>query len=589
MRNKFFLKNLLLFIVPLLIPIVILGTLSLIMTRQYLQGERNRANLQVFNQIDRNLDTIYNETNSLKLQFGNADVLYRLEEILRTQRITLENLRLLEAAQNDLNVAAYANSFVQSIYVYVRNPNDQFLASGTGIVKFEGFYDAGWMEGADVQEENRVGGIRTERRFVRPYSFQEAMPVITFYQNVYSVFSAEPIGVIALNLYADSLEAQLGQTTGYPSQAIVIVDERGRVVLQSPSLAPLDDAALAKIAAASSPFVLKSGERSYQVTMPAASSNPFGWRIYSVAPTRWSDNPIAQQLSIFTALCVLLSLLLGLALSYWLTRKNVRHIRTMIAIIHSAERGMPMPKLPTTKRVDEYRFITQRLIQNFIERNYLQVQLSEKKYRLQALELTALQAQMNPHFLFNTLETINWKVVGLAGRHNEVNDMLENLSDLLKYSLSGPDQIVSLGKEIDYTKSYLDIQKVRYNDKFDAIWDYDPEAIQRYGMPKLMLQPLVENSIYHGIKVKEGRSRIKIKIVRLPDRLRIAVIDNGVGMDELRLRQVEAMLRTDTEPADHIGLANTNRRIKLTYGEEYGLSVRSKPNWGTTVAIEIPL
>lgn len=587
MKNKFFIKNLLLFVVPLLIPIVILGTLSLMMTRQYIQGERNKTNAHVFNQIDRNLETIFNEVSSLKLQFGNADILYRIEEILRTQRITLENLRLLEAAQNDLNVAVYSNSFTESVYVYVRNNNDQFLASGNGIVKFDGFYDADWIDSFTDNQER--GGIWTERRSIRTYSFQQPVPVVTFYQNLYSVLSVEPIGVIALNLYSDYLEKLLGQIEGYPDQAIVIFDGENRVVLKSRPLDTLDESALNRIVGATEPFVLKTGGESYQVAMPASYSNPYGWKYYSIAPARWSESPIALQLSVFTGFCVLLSFLLGLALTYWLTRQNVRHIRNMIAIIHSAERGQPLPQVPASKGADEYNFITQKLIKNFIEQSYLQVQLSEKKYKLQALELTALQAQMNPHFLFNTLETIYWKVIGLTGKPNEVNDMLEHLSDLLKYSLSGPDRIVTLEKEINYTKSYLEIQKVRYNDKFDVIWEFDPEQVHMYSMPKLMLQPLVENCIYHGIKEKEGKSCIKIKIARVAGRLRITVIDNGIGMSGERLRQVKAMLATDPETTEHIGLINTNRRVKLTYGEAFGLIVRSKRHWGTVVSVEIPL
>ncbi|MDQ1912528.1 hypothetical protein RAC89_19230 [Paenibacillus sp. GD4] len=108
MKNKLFLQNLLLFLFPLLIPITILGTLSLMITQHYIQGEMNKATQNVFNQIDRNVESIFNEMNSLKMKFGSPEVLYRLEEILRTQKLTLENLRLMEAVQNDMNVPVYS-------------------------------------------------------------------------------------------------------------------------------------------------------------------------------------------------------------------------------------------------------------------------------------------------------------------------------------------------------------------------------------------------------------------------------------------------------------------------------------------------
>jgi two-component system, sensor histidine kinase YesM len=154
MKNKLFLQNLLLFLFPLLIPITILGTLSLMITQHYIQGEMNKATQNVFNQIDRNVESIFNEMNSLKMKFGSPEVLYRLEEILRTQKLTLENLRLMEAVQNDMNVPVYSKPYMQSIYVYVNNDHNQFLASGNGLVKFDMFHDVEWIESFKQNQEN---------------------------------------------------------------------------------------------------------------------------------------------------------------------------------------------------------------------------------------------------------------------------------------------------------------------------------------------------------------------------------------------------------------------------------------------------
>jgi two-component system sensor histidine kinase YesM len=586
MKNKLFLKNLLLFLVPLLIPIIILGTLCIMMTKQYIQGEMNKNNMNVFNQIDRNVETIFNEMNFLKMKFGSPEVLYRLEEILRTQRLTLENLRLMEAVQNDVNVPVYSKPYIESIYVYVHNDYRQFLASGEGLVKLNAFHDTEWMDSFKQNQENT--GIWTEQRFIRKYSFQKEIPVTTFYKNVYSVLGTKPIGVIVLNIYSDYMEKQLRTIEMYPGQSIFIVDEHKRIILQSRPPDVLSGLELDHVVSAQTPFVMNKEGEAYYVTKAPGSANQSGWEYYSVAAQR-SLSQIPFRLSTFTVFCVLLSFLLGLALTYLLTKQNLKHIRNMVTIIHSAERGLPLPELPYRKGTNEYDFITQRLIKNFIEQNYLQVQLSEKKYKLQALEMAALQSQMNPHFLFNTLETIYWKVMGLTGRPNEANHMLEHLSDLMKYSLDAPSKIVTLEKEINYTKSYLEIQKIRYRDKFDISWEYDAEDVNKYSVVKLTLQPLVENCIYHGIKKKETKSSIKIKIFRQDAFIRITVIDNGVGMTRDKLRQVRDLLQSEAEAGDHIGLANTNRRLMLTYGLDEGLVIRSKPSWGTSVSITVPL
>jgi two-component system, sensor histidine kinase YesM len=445
-----------------------------------------------------------------------------------------------------------------------------------------------WNGSKALNKTRKIPEFGTEPRYIQEYSFQQPIPVTTFYKNLYSVLGTKPIGVIVLNIYSDYMEKLLRNIEVYPGQHILIVDELDRIILKSRSLDNLSGLDLNKVVTGHTSYTLRADGETYYISTPSAYSNQYGWRYYSIAEQR-SLSKIPFWLSTFTIFCVLLSFLLGLALTYLLTKRNLKHIRNMVSIIHSAERGLPLPELTATKGANEYDFITQRLIKNFIEQNYLQVQLSEKKYKLQALEMAALQSQMNPHFLFNTLETIYWKVMGLTGKPNEANHMLEHLSDLLKYSLDAPNKIVTLEKEINYTKSYLEIQKIRYRDKFDILWEYDVEDVKKYSVVKLMIQPLVENSIYHGIKEKEGRSCIKIKCVRHAGSIRVTVIDNGIGMSKERLRQVRDSLKSDAEMADHIGLSNTNRRIKLTYGLEDGLTIRSKPNWGTVITIDIPL
>ncbi|MDK2800407.1 MAG: two-component system, sensor histidine kinase YesM [Clostridiales bacterium] len=217
------------------------------------------------------------------------------------------------------------------------------------------------------------------------------------------------------------------------------------------------------------------------------------------------------------------------------------------------------------------------------------MQLSERKYKLQTMELLALQSQMNPHFLFNTLQTIYWKVCSFTGKSNEVNRMIENLSDILRYSLETGEMNVTLEEEIKNTISYIEIQKIRYKDKFDVIWEYDDD-IKQLKVVKLLLQPLVENSIYHGIKEKEGKSYIKIKINHSNHWIKIVVIDNGLGITPEKLIKLQEKLNQDQDYSEHIGLFNTNKRLMLTYyGNQFRIKIRSKMGWGTAVYIYIPI
>lgn len=199
-------------------------------------------------------------------------------------------------------------------------------------------------------------------------------------------------------------------------------------------------------------------------------------------------------------------------------------------------------------------------------------------------ELRALQAQINPHFLYNTLDSIIW--MAESSKMPEVIRMTSSLSKLLRKSISKQEEFVKLTDEISYTSEYLKIQKMRYHDKLDYDICVDDEILQ-IPIAKLIIQPLVENAIYHGIKLKEGKGLIQITGTREGDRAVIKVIDNGVGMSEEELDQI--LRERPGEDTGKVGVINVQRRIQLYYGKAYGLHYESTRMQGTTVSVTIPM
>lgn len=176
----------------------------------------------------------------------------------------------------------------------------------------------------------------------------------------------------------------------------------------------------------------------------------------------------------------------------------------------------------------------------------------------------------------------------MTGKPNKASEMIEDLSDILSYSFSEPTKSVTWKEEIANAVSYVNIQKKRYKDKFDVIFEYEEEITQLFTM-KLLLQPLLENSIYHGIKEKEGPGLIKVKLVRQEERLRITVIDNGIGIEPGTLAEIRSRLDSDEERTKHVGMFNTNKRLKLMYNHMYSFQIRSKPGLGTMVEMILPV
>ena len=200
-------------------------------------------------------------------------------------------------------------------------------------------------------------------------------------------------------------------------------------------------------------------------------------------------------------------------------------------------------------------------------------------------ELKALQAQINPHFLYNTLDSIIW--MSEAGENDEVVEMTSALARLLRQSISNDQEEVELEKEIEYVKNYLTIQKMRYKDKLEFFIYVDPR-VAHVPIIKLVLQPLVENAIYHGIKYKETKGNLKIYARPVDGRVEIVVADDGIGMDEDVMEHIFDEHRKE-QKRNGVGVPNVQKRLKLQYGSEYGIRYESVKGAGTKAVITIPV
>ncbi len=218
--------------------------------------------------------------------------------------------------------------------------------------------------------------------------------------------------------------------------------------------------------------------------------------------------------------------------------------------------------------------------------NELLEQVTTEQIRLRKAEFELLQAQINPHFLYNTLDAIIW--LAEAGEQKRVVGMVRNLSDFFRTSLNQGKDINSIKEEMLHVKSYLEIQHVRYQD----ILSYDievPEALYIYSIPKITIQPLVENALYHGIKNKRGMGHISIRGEAGEKDFTITVTDDGIGIDETRLRQVQSGIQNKILTGkDFYGLYNVCERIRLNFGEEYGIFIESVYGEGTSVRVILP-
>ncbi|GKX29299.1 sensor histidine kinase [Vallitalea longa] len=312
--------------------------------------------------------------------------------------------------------------------------------------------------------------------------------------------------------------------------------------------------------------------------------NNSNWHVIAATPYK-SITEDAKHIKNIIVSMGILSLILALIITYILSTTITRPILRLRKCMVEATAGN-LTIRSNIKSNDEIGILSSSFNSMLSQIEKLMKQVISDQEQKRKLELKTLQAQINPHFLYNTLDSIIWMA---ESKNENIVPMTESLSKLFRISLSKGKDIISLSSEIEHVKNYLFIQSMRYVDKFDYSISIEPELFN-YKTIKLILQPIVENSIYHGIKNKRGKGYIDIDCSIINNELLITITDDGIGMDnETCDRILSKSYTNDNHLSSGIGVHNVNERIKLYFGSKYGLRYESTISVGTKVYIDLPL
>ena len=328
-------------------------------------------------------------------------------------------------------------------------------------------------------------------------------------------------------------------------------------------------------------LIIDEGGESKLYTM--SKSKRTGWTVVGAAYTSelLKNNEQAQMWYLLVASILLLAVI---GISGIISREITKPIRSLRDSMRKVQNGQfdTHVEVITENEIGSlgrsFNLMTSE-IRALMEQNVYEQKQKRKS------ELKALQAQINPHFLYNTLDSIIW--MSEAGENDEVVEMTSALARLLRQSISNDQEEVELEKEIEYVKNYLTIQKMRYKDKLEFFIYVDPR-VAHVPIIKLVLQPLVENAIYHGIKYKETKGNLKIYARPVDGRVEIVVADDGIGMDEDVMEHIFDEHRKE-QKRNGVGVPNVQKRLKLQYGSEYGIRYESVKGAGTKAVITIPV
>lgn len=267
-----------------------------------------------------------------------------------------------------------------------------------------------------------------------------------------------------------------------------------------------------------------------------------------------------------------------------LSRRIVDPIDRICERLEAIGKGSLLVCEPIQADVEEVQLLSDG-IESMVGRLKRQTDMNtEQEKQRRRTELALLQAQINPHFLYNTLDTIIWLIE--SGEISESVTMVSSLSNYFRFSLSRGKNVITLAEEEQHIRSYLEIQQMRYRDIMEYEIDI-PDQLKYFILPKLTLQPLVENALYHGIKNRRRKGFIRVTGRAQNERMILEVTDDGPGMTEERLDEVRASLSDGRR--EGFGLRTVHQRIRILFGGEFGLDVESTPDIGTRVIVTIPM
>lgn len=415
--------------------------------------------------------------------------------------------------------------------------------------------------------------------WITPYSNDKSLIAAREVRS-FEQLNLDYIGTLALRIDMDKLFRDLAKGLN-SNDAQLIIMKNNEAVYPEASAFPIDS--LAALSGNEGYKVIRYEGKQYFVTYIASTYTD--WTYYTLIPfDDIFDRVVKVKNTIIIIFAILFIVILLIAVGFAngitepIERLNAKMKRVQLGnfsyIDEPNERTLAMDEAGQMHR--NFRIMVER-INELIHENYV------KQLTIRDTEFKALQAQINPHFLYNTLESINWSAK--LSNQTHISQMVEALGSLLRTSINLKEPLIPLSKELDIINHYVTIQKYRFEERLDFNVDV-PEMLLQCSIPKLSLQPLVENAINYGLEQMIDTCTIKIHAYAEHELLFITVEDNGPGMEEQFVAQLlSGEVKTK---GSGLGLKNIEDRIKLLYGDAYGLQVESEPNGGTTVKLILP-
>ncbi|MCM3626601.1 sensor histidine kinase [Paenibacillus glycanilyticus] len=574
LARKLILVNVLLIVVPL----GVIGAWSFSIFASKMEEQVGKYQLQMLKQVTLNIDTYMNELNRLSL------MPYQYQEILdflATSRKPGEALSLQEI--DDLN------NFVSKVFLNGRVDIMGISLFGehgaSYVVLPESQYMTTYQLGGNTEWLEKAKGRFGQPTFITTHEVKSTSgtvyQVFSIARELRSFDSGETLGYIVIDIDPAAVRKLLSQVSLGSKESLYMTDSAGDLVLRKEKTAiyPV-------IEGLSEEGVSHHKVDGKSLLVAHVGSEVTGWTTVGVVPVSelMKDSLVVRNsIILIGGICIGLAVLLSVFIAFRITSP----LRMLRSLMRKVERGDLKVSFPVQQwdEVGQLGNAFNMMVSHLSELGY---RLYETEIREKDAEIAALQSKINPHFLYNTLGSISMYAEVEGNR--EVVTMTNNLSRLLRYSLSGRKEIVTLRDELDHVQGYMTIQKMRYDDRIDFRLEVD-ESLYSCPVIPLMIQPIVENAINHGLDKGIGEGRIQLSCYQEQGMLMVVIEDDGIGMTSEQLGHMRERLDKihDLGGTSGNGLMNVHRRIRLHYGEQYGLQLESMPFQGLKVILVMPI
>lgn len=567
--NSIFLRTFLFITTLTVIPFIALSIMFYSNTLKNIREEITLENSYIFdnsvNIIDRTLMEV--DTLSNSLASNESTQLYTINNVGTDSFKTISRLA---------KTLPIIYRYIDSIYIYSEQTDTVIMDNNS--IPLSDLSDTDWI--------NAYRAVTSPKGTIIPRSKNNVYPqLITIIKPIY--VADEKKGAIIMNINAQSIYNSMLYQQYKDGRLFFLVNADNKIIISSElsyfNTYP-DDIGLNTLTIESNPknSVYEINDKNYVVL--SGDSTISDYKYISAYPLELYEHKLStMKLQIIGILLLLMIIIFILAYV-----ASVRSYSPLNEIISFLDNSQPPADSIEEEDKNELMYIINSIQTHINDKTKMAEILEERMKLLRKSQYDMLQTQINPHFLYNTLETINWMAYNMSNSENPVSKSLINLASFFRNTLTSG-YFVSIENEIKYTKEYVNILALRYGDLFDIEWDID-ESILSYTIIKICLQPIIENAVYHGIKQKNDKGLIKIKGLCDDNNIILIVSDDGVGIEKDDLDELNKTLSETsfTNEKSHIGLSNVNQRIKIIFGDSYGIHVESTVGVGTDVYVTIP-